>query len=385
MTYRERDLQMKPIISQSEIEELAYKQQTGNITLSEKLLLDKWYADHDDSLFYHNGEPEKVRHRIWVNIHNTIIKKESFRLWPKMVAAACITLVAGLILYFSLANTSQSEIVFEAGSQDINPASAKAVLILSDGKKIDLSLSGSGNIANQSGTVIRKIKGGILEYQQNTAVQKNPANSFNSIETPSGGEFQLILPDGSRVWLNAKSKLRYPSSFSGAEKRLVELSGEAYFEVKKDISHPFMVVSRGQKITVLGTHFNVNSYPEEPGITTALLEGSILLSNGSASKKLLPGDRSMNDGKNIQISKGDLSQDIAWKNGYFEFSDTDLKTVMKQISRWYGLSVSYAGKMPTKRFTGKIHRNLKLSSALKILSYFEVKFTVSDKDIHIEN
>lgn len=375
---------MKPIISQSEIEELAYKQQTGTITLSEKLLLDEWYAGHDDNLFHHSDESGKVQRRIWMNIHNALLPRKSFRLWHKLIAAACIILVAGLILYLGISNRSQSDIIFMAGSKDINPGSARAMLILSDGKQIDLSLSRAGNIANQSGTVIRKLKGGILEYQRNTAAQKNPANSFNTIETPSGGEFQLILPDGSRVWLNASSSLRYPSNFSGAE-RLVELSGEAYFEVKKDTSHPFMVLSGGQKITVLGTHFNVNSYPEELGITTALLEGSVLLSNGLASKRLLPGERSRNDGKNIQISRGDLSQDVAWKNGYFEFSDTDLKTVMRQISRWYGLRVSYAGKMPTKRFTGKIHRNLKLSGALKILSYFEVKFTVSDKDIHIEN
>ena len=376
---------MKPMISQSELEELAYKYQIGTITAAEKLLLDEWYGAHDDSFFYHSDERGIVQHRMWDDIRNAISGKRKLKLWPKLVAAACIVLVSGVALYFTSKDKVSSEAIFTGTLKDINPGSNKAILVLSDGKRIDLTTSNGGNIAYQSGTEIKKLNGGTLEYTSSNSGIEKAGTGFNTIETPVGGEYKLILPDGSMIWLNSSSSLRYPVSFDNSETREVELKGEAYFEIAKNPSHPFIVRSRTQKITVLGTHFNVNSYDDEPETNTALLEGAISLFNGSISKKLEPGERSVNNGKDIKITKANLSQDIAWKNGYFEFQETDLKTVMRQISRWYGLRVSYSGKMPTKRFTGKIGRELKLSSALKILRYFGVNFTVSDNDIYINN
>jgi hypothetical protein len=376
---------MKPMISQSELEELAYKYQIGTITAAEKLLLDEWYGTHDDSFFYHSDERGIVQHRMWNDIRNAISKKRKLKLWPKLVAAACIVLVSGVALYFTSKDKVSSETIFTGTLKDINPGSNKAILILSDGKRIDLTTSNGGNIAYQSGTEIKKLNGGTLEYTSSNSGKEKAGTGFNTIETPVGGEYKLILPDGSMIWLNSSSSLRYPVSFDNKELREVELKGEAYFEIAKNPSHPFIVRSKTQKITVLGTHFNVNSYDDEPETKTALLEGAISLFNGTISKKLEPGERSVNNGKDIKITKTNLSQDIAWKNGYFEFQETDLKTVMRQISRWYGLRVSYSGKMPTKRFTGKIDRGLKLSSTLKILRYFEVNFTVSDNDIYINN
>jgi ferric-dicitrate binding protein FerR (iron transport regulator) len=376
---------MKPIISQSELEELSYKYQIGTITAAEKLLLDEWYGNHDDSFFYHNQARSTVQQRIWDNVHRAVIEKRTWRLWPKLVAAACIVLIGGMAIYIATRDEVQDQAIFTGILKDVDPGGTKAVLVLSDGKRINLNRSNGGNIAYQSGTEIKKLNKGTLEYTAGKTDQEKVNTGFNSIEIPVGGEYQLILPDGSRVWLNSSSSLRYPVNFAGKKNRTVELTGEAYFEVAKDQAHPFIVSSRTQKITVLGTHFNVNSYEDELETSTALLEGAISLSNGSTIRKLEPGERSVNNGRNIQISKADLNQDIAWKNGYFEFQETDLKTVMRQISRWYGLRVSYSGKMPTKRFTGKIHRNLKLSSALKILSYFEVKFTVSDNNVYINN
>jgi ferric-dicitrate binding protein FerR (iron transport regulator) len=376
---------MKLIISQSELEELSYKYQIGTITTAEKLLLDEWYGNHDDSFFYHNQARSTVQQRIWDNVHRAVIEKRTWRLWPKLVAAACIVLIGGMAIYIATRDEVQDQAIFTGILKDVDPGGTKAVLVLSDGKRINLNRSNGGNIAYQSGTEIKKLNKGTLEYTAGKTDQEKVNTGFNSIEIPVGGEYQLILPDGSRVWLNSSSSLRYPVNFAGKKNRTVELTGEAYFEVAKDQAHPFIVSSRTQKITVLGTHFNVNSYEDELETSTALLEGAISLSNGSTIRKLEPGERSVNNGRDIQISKADLNQDIAWKNGYFEFQETDLKTVMRQISRWYGLRVSYSGKMPTKRFTGKIHRNLKLSSALKILSYFEVKFTVSDNNVYINN
>jgi hypothetical protein len=376
---------MKSTISQSELEELSYKHQIGSITPAEKRLLDEWYGDHDDSTFYHGDKQKIVQQRIWKNIHYAVGEKRASRLWPKMVAAACIVLVSGLAIYFSVRTRMPKEAVFTGTLKDINPGGNKAILILSDGRRIDLTSLNSGNIAYQSGTAIKKLKNGTLEYNIAGADRTDAIVSYNTIETPAGGQYAVILPDGSKIWLNSGSALRYPVSFDGEKNRKVELTGEGYFEIAKDPNHPFIVSSGTQKITVLGTHFNVNSYTDEPGVSTSLFEGAISVSNGTYIKKLEPGERSVNNGGSIEISKVNLNQDIAWKNGYFEFQETDLKAVMRQLARWYGLSVSYAGKMPDKRFTGKIYRNLNLSSALKILSYFEVRFTVSNKNIYIEN
>lgn len=376
---------MNPKIHQEEIERLSYKRQIGTITPQEEEVLEKWYNEHDDTFFYHSDESLIVQNRIWDNIYGRLGLKKPRITLPRMIAAASILLICGLSFYFYSNEEPTNQIItFEGTHKDFDPGSSKAILTLADGKKVDLTSSYGSSIANQSGLQVKNISG-VLEYTQRSRSSKNSHTEFNTIEIPWGGEYKVILPDGSKVWLNSNSSLRYRVRFDNRGTRSVELRGEAYFEIAKDNDHPFIVSSRSQKITVHGTSFNVNSYDDEPTINTSLLEGSISLTNGVRTTKLVPGERSVNNGKEIRISSADLSQDIAWKNGYFEFQETDLKGVMRQISRWYGLQVSYSGTMPTKLFTGKLHRNLKLSSALKILSYFDVKFTVSDRDIHIHN
>lgn len=372
-----------PKISQSRVEELSFKNQQGTITPEEKKLLEEWYAGHDDTFFNHNDERGLVRNRIWETIDRSITYRKGIRLWPKLIAAACILIVSTAGLYYFVASHADEKVRFIGKRSDFNPGGKRAVLTLSDGKRVDLATV--KNIKDQAGINIRQSVNGTLEYQSTIPAGPNSANAYNTIETPAGGEYQVILPDGSTAWLNAQSSLKYPVSFHGKGQRIVELSGEAYFEVQKDVDHPFVVSTASQKVTVLGTHFNVNSYNDEPETKTSLLEGAIRITNGKVEKTLSPGERSLNDGKDIQISRSNLSQDVAWKNGYFEFQNTDLKTVMRQLSRWYGLKVTYSGKMPTKKFTGKIHRDLKLSSALKILNYFEVSFTVSNQNIYINN
>lgn len=369
-------------ISQSIVEELSYKNHQGTITPEEKLLLEEWYAAHDDTLFYHDDGSSLVKDRIWERIARSISYPRKVRFLPRLIAAACILVVSTAGLYYLIKSKAEEKINFIGKRKDFAAGGKRAILILSDGRHVDLATT--KNIQEKGGAYIKQSSTGTLEYHRN--ISGGPgSNAYNTIETPAGGEYQVILPDGSLVWLNAESSLRYPVSFLGKEKRTVELNGEAYFEVHRDRNHPFVVSTKEQKVTVLGTHFNINSYEDEPETKTALLQGAIRINSGLAEKILSAGERSLNNGKDILVSRSNLSQDIAWKNGYFEFQDTDLRTVMRQLSRWYGLRVTYSGKMPTRKFTGKIYRNLKLSSALKILSYFEVKFIVSDKDIYINS
>jgi transmembrane sensor len=374
---------MKNKLSQEEIEKLAYKKQIHTISTEEKVLLDAWYYGHDDSVFFHYDPEQDVKHRIWNVINAHIGKKRQLKLWPKILSAACLVLVAGFSLYL-LSHNRSSDPIFTGKVKDINPGSNKAILTLSDGTHIDLNQAGSGNLATQGTTKIRKFEDGKLAYNTSPSLIVS-GKKLNSIETPYGGQYEVVLSDGSKVWLNSKSSLHYPVSFNGEQQRIVKLTGEAYFEIAKDSSHPFIVQSKGQAVLVLGTHFNVNAYDDEPATTTTLTEGAIRLSGKSTTVQIKPNEQSVNNGITIRVQEVDASQFISWKDGYFEFQETDLKTAMRQIARWYNLKVVYSGEMPNKRFTGKIFRNLKLSSTLKILSYFDVKFVVSNNTIYINN
>jgi ferric-dicitrate binding protein FerR (iron transport regulator) len=195
----------------------------------------------------------------------------------------------------------------------------------------------------------------------------------------------VILPDGSRVWLNAASTLRFPTAFTGNE-REVALTGEAYFEVAKDNSRPFRVMAGNMQVNVLGTQFNINAYPEESAIRTSLLEGSVRITNGNVSGLLKPGQQAVLDREegNIKIKDVDMSGIVAWKNGLFQFEGADIITIMREISRWYDVEVVYAGKVPVRRFEGKISRNVQLSDVLEILELSNVKFTLEGRKIIVQ-
>ncbi len=190
---------------------------------------------------------------------------------------------------------------------------------------------------------------------------------YNTLSAPTGGQFQLVLPDGSKVWLNSSSSIRFPTEFSG-EERKVELTGEAYFEVAKNPTLPFRVSVSGMYVEVLGTHFNIMAYGDESSIKTTLLEGSVRVTKGSSAKVLTPGQQSkMNLKGDINVVDADLEQVIAWKNGYFQFSSDDIETIMRQVARWYDIKVVYKDKIPGGGFSGIVSRKNNISRVLKIL------------------
>ncbi len=268
-------------------------------------------------------------------------------------------------------------------ANDLLPGGNKAVLTLGDGTVITLDDTAEGILANQGNISVKKTKDGQVVYTINKN-SKSTEISLNTISTPKGGQYQVVLPDGSKVWLNAASSLSFPTLFTGNERRVV-IKGEAYFEIAKNTAMPFIVSANTAEVKVYGTHFNIMAYENEDAIKTTLLEGSVKITSAGKSKMLVPGEQAqVNKGGDLNLTSGvNLSEVVAWKNGYFEFKDTELEIIMRQIERWYNVEVSYVGKTPTEQFTGKISRNVKASQILNMLEFAGLKFKTAEKSITV--
>jgi ferric-dicitrate binding protein FerR (iron transport regulator) len=257
---------------------------------------------------------------------------------------------------------------------DVEPGGQKAVLTLSDGSTIVLDNAGNGQIAQQGQTQVIKLGNGEIQYKSGN--QKTGAREvvFNTMSTPRGGQYQLVLPDGSKVWLNSESSITYPVMFSHQERK-VKITGEAYFEVAKDKTKPFRVETGDMKVEVLGTHFNVKAYADEGPTKTSLLEGSVKVDM----QVLKPGQAFING----RIVPTNVEQDVAWKNGIFNFNNENLTQVMKQLARWYDLDIVYPDGVPQKEYGGEIGRNLKLNQVLKGLENSGVHFELNGKRVTV--
>lgn len=300
------------------------------------------------------------------------------RIWPKLVAAAVLLLVSGIGLYFYTGPAIQP--LQQTIVRDVSPGGNKATLRLADGRVIDLGQQQAGTIVSAPGINITKTKDGQLIYSVDQS-ETVAASGSNTISTPRGGQYQVVLPDHSTVWLNAASSLTYAASLNerGDGKRRVTLSGEAYFEITKDKAHPFVVSTSTQEVEVLGTHFNINSYKDEAVVRTTLLEGSVKVSTKGqkvSSELLKPGQQSTVSSDNISIASADLESVMAWKNDLFVFKDTDVPTIMGQLSRWYNVDVTYEGDIPTDLFSGGISRKSNLSTVLKMLDLIKIKTAI---------
>jgi transmembrane sensor len=336
--------------------------------------------------------PDHVSDRILNNIKGSashLSSDETFAddsstryLWPKIAAAAVLILSLGLYWW---SGRDHSPVAQQSGPvmqlTDLPPGGNKAMLTLGDGSSIMLDSAKNGDLASQGNTNITKSKKGELIY--NASGSTDQAVVFNSIVTPKGGQYHIILPDGSKAWLNAASSLRFPTSFTGKE-RNVEMTGEVYFEVAHNPKMPFVVKTKDTEITVLGTHFNVMAYADEKVLKTTLLEGSVKVSRSGSSAILSPGQQASlkNISGNISIADNiDTEKEMAWKNGYFQFQDDNLANIMRQISRWYDIDVTYQGNPGNETFTGRLPRNANVSKVLKILSLSGVKFRIEEKSI----
>jgi len=269
----------------------------------------------------------------------------------------------------------------QLAKNDVAPGGNKATLTLSNGKQISLTNARNGNIAQQAGMQVNKTNNGQIVYLVNTAQGLATNNSktaevvYNTIETPKGGQYTLKLSDGTLAVLDAASSIKYPVSFDGNERR-VEITGQVYFEVTHNRAKPFRVMVEGQTVEDLGTHFNINAYSDEPAIVTTLVEGSVMVNKGTLLK---PGQEAINTNNNIVVRKANIGEAIAWKNGLFRFDQTGLKTLMRQVSRWYDLDVVYEGNVVNDEFDGQIPRNVNLTQMLKILQSNQVHYQIENK------
>lgn len=280
--------------------------------------------------------------------------------------------VAAAMLLFAIG------ITFYLRTPEVKPIPKEMVnqVIVSGGKKATLKLAGGQLITLNEEKDAVILRDGKNYYADGTLVagdrENTPKNAVQNLELsiPNGGEYQVVLSDGTKVWLNSSSTLKYPSSFSTSEERIVELAGEAYFEVKPDPQKPFKVKSQGQIIRVLGTHFNVNAYADEPAIKTTLLEGKVAVNLPSGeTKNLAPGQQSVVQAQsgNIQVRSVDPVEAIDWKNGDFVFDNVTIETIMRKIARWYDVDVLFKGKMSTTIFYGEISRSKKITEVLQLL------------------
>jgi transmembrane sensor len=305
-----------------------------------------------------------------------------------LAIAASLVLLAGFSIYLinRQANQSQSQAAYK---NDIDPGSNRAILVLANGSKINLNNAANGLISKQQGTNVMKKANGALEYLSRENVRNGSAIAFNTLSTPVGGQYQVNLPDGTRVWLNASSTLRYPASFNHLKTRSVELMGEGYFEVEKDKAHPFIVTSGNHQVQVLGTHFDISSYRDDKTVKTTLLEGAVKISGRAGSVihtgLLTPGQQSVYDGKELKVSAVDTDEAIAWHMGYFMFQREKLESILKKVSRWYDVQVIYQNEEAKNiEFSGSVGRFSKVSELLKMLQLTnKVKFTIDGHRIYV--
>jgi transmembrane sensor len=295
-----------------------------------------------------------------------VYKRKIFRV---AVAAAIIIIFAGgWLLFFN--KPQQPPQIAKAVSADVLPGKTGAVLTLENGQKIALDSSATGTIGSQGNVTIVN-NGGTLAY---TATNSNAQPAvYNTLSTSRGNQYHLVLPDGSKVWLNAASSITYPTTFTA--NREVQITGEAYFEVVHNGAHPFSVKAGSQLIEDIGTAFNVNAYPDESGVKTTLVEGAVKINHNTTLK---PGQQAQvtNNGKINVVSNADVAEATAWKDGRFQFNEADIPAVMRQVSRWYNVDVVYEGSPKPHGFTGKIPRNVNVSEVLGILEYTGVHFKI---------
>lgn len=343
-----------------------------------RILFDEFFISQQfdaDLLAYQSANKDLILNNAMTKINEKKSINKSTRIKMffnrnyRITAAAVILILSFLGTYFYTNNN-----VIQGNN--IKPGKNTATLTLANGKKIVLSNVANGKLATEAGVVISKTSNGNIVYEIKD--QSTSSNQMNILSTARGETYQVQLPDGSKVWLNAATTLKYPSSFTSSRERVVELNGEAYFEIFKDKTRPFKVNSLNQTVEVLGTHFNVNSYKEEPTINTILVEGSVKINKTTILK---PGEQAdFYRPGNIAVSKADLNA-IAWKEGKFRFNNTSLEAVLRQLARWYNVDFIYEGKISDRKISGGIDRNINIADALEILGYMNIHYKIDGRKI----
>lgn len=357
--------------------ELAEKWLNGTLSKEEEIEFSEWYNKKEDTILNipekFAGSEEELRKRILSKIRKRQKKKERIfymdgRTWVRWAAASAIVLIGTISFFYFLSTPDKVTIAETLPPKDtVIPGGNKAILVLGDGTRLVLDSANSGTIAEDDHVKVIKLNDGQLAYSP--VNEKNTAVTYNTLSTPRGGQYSITLADGTKAWLNSASSLRFPSLFKEVD-RIVELTGEGYFEVSANHEKPFKVKVNDIEVKVLGTHFNIMAYKDELSVNTSLLEGSVEIRKQNKSTILKPGQQAQvnQDGKIGIIKNADMEQAIAWKNGVFNFNGSDIETTMRQIARWYDIEIVYKEKI-TEHFNGTIVRNTSIGRVLQMLEF----------------
>ncbi|TCD25560.1 FecR family protein [Pedobacter psychrodurus] len=379
-------------MKKAELIKLTEKYIAGTASEEERLKLESWYNNqlNHKTLASEKQIDEEEQTEVGEKIFNKINqqidqqdKKRPGRYFYRLAIAASLIAVLGFGWYLFSERTDVKKI--NKSVSLIKPGGNKAFLTLADGTKINLDQAQNGTIAKEEGIQITKTADGQLIYTilENKSALGKPG--FNTISTPAGGQYQVTLPDGTKVWLNALSSLKYPTNFIG-KYRTVELTGEGYFEVAKNKNKPFKLKTAKQEISVLGTHFNVSAYADDAEIKTTLIEGGVAVKNFSplAIGLLKPGQQAIFQNKGFKVSNVDVEEYIAWKNGFFMFNNEGIKEAMQKLARWYDVDIEYVGDFDGIYFGGSFSKHNNLQETLKILeSTDKFKFKIEGRRIKI--
>lgn len=384
------------------LEELIAKYNEGTCSPEEKTFVEQWYQ-----FFDWKNPPEGLsenellllKEQVWLSVknkrkitlpatlaENAIPRVHRIPLWRYAVAVMIIAAIAGIGLFRYYSNLKQTVVPVSAKIlpvKDLPPGASKAKLLLANGKAVTLDSIQDISLTEADGTIIDQQSGRLVYKGKSNAASET---SFNTLVVPRGGEYQLILADGTKVWMNAASSLRYPTMFV-AKERIVYLSGEAYFEVAKNAKMPFKVITdNGMTVEALGTKFDIMAYDDERSVKAALAEGSVRVTNQDNAVLLSPSQLAewQKGKRNLRVDEADMDKILAWKNGMIEFGEDDLPSIMRQLSRWYDVEVSFAGHELNKRYIGSIRRQSKLSQVLEILKEAGVECSLEGRKLVVE-
>jgi len=365
-----------------EFKELYERCTSGNCTPEEQKLFEEYRDSFDLSdmpWIPDFGDRAEIEKRLKTDLHNRLSKNQikplvRIRWWA---AAAVIFALGGLFVVNKHFDRTTKPHEIASDGNIVKPGSNKAILTLADGKQIILDGLRKGYLFTLNDVAVNNDIDSSLTYQKTTAGISRSSQSYNILSTPLGGKYQLTLADGTKVWLNAGSTIKFPINFTSRE-RVVELSGEAYFEVAHDRNRPFKVSGAGQVVQVLGTHFNINAYQDENAVKTTLLQGSVKVYGKNQTPGVLPEiiikPNEQAVFKNDRLSKitVDAEEFVAWKKGVILFKNADIHDVMRKISRWYNVEVEYQGQLGNDTYNGEIPRNAAFSEVLKILKLDDI-------------
>ncbi len=379
-------------MDKEQIKTLIEKYLNGTASTDERAMVETWYNSYREeshpklSAAMITEATDRIADRLHLPRHQDkklILKPRNFsraRIGIAVAASIAIAVITGGYFYYqNQAVNSHFSITYH---NDIAPGKNGGTLTLANGRKIYVNDALVGNIANEAGVLISKDESGQIVY---TLSETEGKEGYNILSTTRGQQTKVRLPDGSLVFLNAASSLKYPISFTRLKQRRVELKGEGYFEVAKDKAHPFIVKTDKQEVEVLGTHFNINAYPDDQTTSTTLLEGSVRVTANSIPRFLSPGQQAIlsKDGK-VDLKQADMELAVAWKNNEFMFEGETIEHIMKMVERWYDVEIIYQGPKPTEKFVGGVSRFDHVSKVLRLLeSAGGVHFKIEGRKIFV--